>query len=100
MAERAVAANGNDPDALWALRIVRSTADDWAADLEISERLIRLEPISTRVLMSYAFRLFQAGRLDEAWAMADRARTLSANPRPSSSLLAAIALARGGRHRP
>jgi len=95
MAERAVAANGNDPDALWALRIVHSNSDDWAADLEILERLIRLEPISTRVLMSYAFRLNQAGRLDEAWAMADRARTLSANPRPANSLLAAIALARG-----
>ena len=95
LAERAVAANGNDPDALWALRIVRSTADDWAAALEISERLIRLDPISTRVLMSYALRLFQADRLDEAWTMADRARTLSANPRPANSLLAAIALARG-----
>ncbi len=95
MAERAVAADSNDPDALWALRIVRSTADDWAAALEILERLIRLEPISTRVLMSYAFRLFQAGRLDEARVMAERARTLSANPRPASSLLAAIALARG-----
>jgi tetratricopeptide (TPR) repeat protein len=76
LAEKALAINPNDPDALYALVLIYLEEDNWVAGYAVVDRLMQLDPLNFRTLNYYKYGLVTMRRWKELQELAERALVL------------------------